>query len=256
LAVDLTQPALQPYNPLTKGNGAPVTLTAGDPIPKSLRNESLLRICFRLAYQDLLGADLIRHALEINASRCVPPLDDEEVITLADKVTRHFSRFADGMILTKIRDRNTGLRLHNGNFYRYDPSTRQYRLVDLVALRNMIFKESRYTANDRRIKGILEALDDETRLCENLDNPERRFIHEQIVMGGKAVLQVIYGQYRAWCDSRKIKPVTQAALRKEIEDIFPGTYRRDIRVGKIRQHGFLGLSIRDPNPDGESIQGV
>lgn len=245
LAVDLTQPTVQPYRPLADGNGVPIDVTAGDPILKSLRNEALLRICFRLAYQDILGDDLVRHALAINLARCVPPLSAEEVIRLARKVTRHFSRFSDELILSKIRDCNTGLVVHNGHFYRYDAATRQYRMVELVALRNKIFTESRYTANDRRIKQVLAALAEETRLCEHIENPERRFVHERIVKGGKAVLQVIYGEYRSWCEVRAIRPATQAALRKEIEDLYPGTYRGNIRIGRIRHHGFLGLSLRE-----------
>ncbi len=248
LAVDLTQPAVQQYSPFTDGKGILVDVTSGDPIPKSLRNETLLRICFRLAYQDILGDDLIRHALEINAARCVPPLNDGEVIKLARKVTRHFAKCTDELILSKIRDRNTGLRIHNGHFYRYDPTTRQYRMVELVALRNRIFRESQFTANDRRIKQVLAALLEETRLCEDLDNPERRFIHERIVKGGKAVLRLIYGEYKSWCERRNIRPATQAALRKEIESLYPGTYRRDIRAGRTKHHGFLGLSIRESPP--------
>lgn len=253
LAVDLTQPTVQPYRPLTTGNGVLVDVTAGDPILKSLRNEALLRICFRLAYQDILGDDLVRHALAINLARCVPPLGPDEVIRLARKVTRHFSRFSDELILSKIRDCNTGLRLHNGHFYRYDPATGQYRMVELVALRNKIFTESRYTANDRRIKQVLTALAEGTRLCEDLYNPERRFIHERIVKGGKAVLRVIHSEYRSWCQARQIRPATQAALRKEIEDLYPGTYRGNIRIGETRHHGFLGLSVRKPAPVSGSI---
>jgi hypothetical protein len=118
-------------------------------------------------------------------------------------------------------------------------------MVDLVALRNKIFTESHFTANDLRIKQVLAALVEETRLIENLDNPERRFIRERIGTGGKAVLRVIYGEYRFWCEGRHIRPVTQAALRKEIEDLCPGTCRRDVRAVRTKHHGFLGLSIRD-----------
>jgi hypothetical protein len=253
LAVNLTQPTVQPYRPLTDGNGVLVDVTAGDPILKSLRNETLLRICSRLAYQDILGDDLVRDALAINVARCVPPLGEDEVIKLARKVTLHFAKFTDELILSKLRDRNTGLRVHAGHFYRYDPASGQYRMIELVALRNMIFRESHFTANDRRIKQVLEALADETRLCEDLDNPERRFIRERIVKGGKAVLRAVYGEYRSWCKPLRIRPATQAALRKEIEDLHPGTYRRYVRVGKTRHHGFLGLSIREPSPASKAI---
>jgi hypothetical protein len=253
LAVDLTQPAARPYRPLTDGNGILVDVPSGNPILKGLRNESLLRICFRLAYQDILGDDLVRHALEINAARCVPPLAANEVIKVAHKVSRHFSKFTDELILSKIRDRNTGLRIHNGHFYRYDPATGNYRMVDLVAFRNKVFTDSHFTANDLRIKQVLAALAEETRICEDLDNPERRFIQERIVRGGKAVLRTIYGEYRSWCEVRGIRAATQAALRKEIEDFYPGTYRRDVRVGKTRHHGFLGLYMRKPAPTSGSI---
>lgn len=253
LRIDLTA-SRERFRQLPDCEGLAVeTTVTGEPILEGMRNESLLRICFKLAYQDVLGNDLVRNALMINAARCTPPLEDYEVISLAEKVIRRYDRFTDDLLVTKIRDCNSGLRVHNGHFYRYDPQTRQHRMVELVALRNKIFLDSRGTANDRRIKAVLSALADETSLCEDLDNPEKRFIHERIVTGGKGVLRVIYDKYKSWCEDRRIRPVTQAALRKEIENLYPGTYRGNIRIGKTRHHGFLGLSIQEPISQSGSI---
>jgi hypothetical protein len=229
------------------------TTVTGEPIFEGMRNELLLRICFKLAYQDVLGNDLVRNALMINAARCRPPLEDDEVISLAEKVTRRYERFTDDLLVTKIRERNSGLRVHNGHFYRYDPQTRQHRMVELVALRNKIFLDSRGTANDRRIKEILNSLADQVPYCANLDNPEKRFIDECITVGGKAVLRALYVLYKSWCERKRIQPVSQSCLRKEIEKAYPGTFRKDVRMGQTRHRGFLGISAVPITDGHESI---
>ena len=247
LSLDLTQATYSnDYRPLTDGNNVSIDneFAAGRPIPYHFRNETLLRILFRLAYKDILGDELIHQALKINSARCNPPLGDNEAIGLAKKVMRFFSSVTDDRLVERIRECNSGLRMHNGQFYRYDSPTGQYRMIELRALRNSIYLESKWTANDRRIKEVLRKLADNTKLCENLDNPERRFIKEYLTVGGKSVLREIYTLYENWCVPKMIKPVSQSSLRKEIEDVHPGTYRKSIRVGQKFHRGFHGISIR------------
>ncbi len=247
LSLDLTQTTyINDYHPLTDGNGVPIDneFAAGSPIPYHFRNETLLRILFRLAYTDIVGDELIHQALNINSARCNPRLNDNEVIGLARKVTRFFAGVTDDQLIERIRECNSGLRTHNGQFYRYDSPTGQYRMIELRALRNRIYLESKWTANDRRIKEVLQKLADNTKPCENMDNPEKRFIKECLTVGGKSVLKEIYSLYENWCVPKIIKPASQSSLRKEIEDIYPGTYRKSIRVGKRFHRGFHGISIK------------
>jgi hypothetical protein len=242
------------YYPLTDGSAVRMDndLATGDPIPYRLRNEILLRICFRLAYEDVLGRDLIQKALNINSARCSPPLADNEVIRLARKVSRYFSSVTDDQLVERIRERNSGLRIHNGQFYRYDSAAGQHRMMELRALRNSIYLESKRTANDRRIKEVIQKLADSTKPCENLDNPEKRFIKECLTVGGKAVLREVYTLYEKWCMPKMIKPVCQSSLRKEIEEVYPATYRKSIRFGKKFHRLIFYSAPKKPN----LLQGV
>lgn len=83
----LREPSVRPEKP-SGGNTPTLILAAGEKIPEGARNDNLTRIAGRLhdgtRSLDQLTADL----LEINASRCAPPLPDREVLSVAGSIHR------------------------------------------------------------------------------------------------------------------------------------------------------------------------
>jgi hypothetical protein len=86
---ELTKP-----KPKREGKGceklkAFVFTAEGPPITEGKRNKKLFGICSRMRGDGMNQEQIERAALEINAARCQPPMDDEEVLGIAESVMRY-----------------------------------------------------------------------------------------------------------------------------------------------------------------------
>ncbi|MFC1833124.1 primase C-terminal domain-containing protein [Thermodesulfobacteriota bacterium] len=240
--IDLTE--LPDAGPVSTGN-MPPDLLSDDPICNGTRGTTLFNIARQAAYKGILDENLVEFLSQINGTRCKPPLDDDRLRSICMSVSNYWRTHCLSVndLVHRIKARNTGLIVQKGNFYQYDKKTRQYRVIEVRALRNLIFELTKRTAGSNLIDKVLTNLADQVPAGICIDNPESLFISECIVVGGKAVLKDVYRKYQSWCSEKRIHPVSQAALRKEIERYYPGYYRRKIRVGTRQHHGFYGLSL-------------
>ena len=101
--VDTTEPAALPewlLEELTKpkpkrggkGSGklkAFVYTAEGPPIPEGKRNKQLFCICSSMRGDGMDQEQIEKAALEINAARCQPPMEEEEVLGIAESVMRY-----------------------------------------------------------------------------------------------------------------------------------------------------------------------
>ncbi len=89
LLEELTKP-----EPKRGGNGSgklkAFDFTAeGPPIPEGKRNKQLFRICSSMRGDGMDQEQIEKAALEINAVRCQPPMEEEEVLGIAESVMRY-----------------------------------------------------------------------------------------------------------------------------------------------------------------------
>jgi putative DNA primase/helicase len=61
----------------------------GSPITEGKRNKTLFRICARFRGEGMNQEQIEQAALEINDTRCQPPMEDEEVLGIAESVMRY-----------------------------------------------------------------------------------------------------------------------------------------------------------------------
>jgi uncharacterized protein YunC (DUF1805 family) len=214
-----------------------------EPIYEGVRNNTLFAICRTLAYQEILGDDLLDVALQINGIRCVPPLEDDEVRSIVYSVTGYW--LAHSMTveecLSKILERNHDLITHKGSFYRYDTNVWQFRIMNTSALTNAIFQMTKRTASRKFVDQVLNELRTRIRKGLPLHTPEARFIEEHISKGGKAIQKDVEMAYRTWCKRNDFAPVN-SGLRKEIE-FRMGVQRKRIKIHGKKYHGFQGISL-------------
>ncbi len=86
---ELTKP-----KPKREGKGceklkAFVFTVEGPPITEGKRNKQLFRICSALRGDGMDQEQIEKAALEINAARCQPPMEEEEVLGIAESVMRY-----------------------------------------------------------------------------------------------------------------------------------------------------------------------
>jgi len=87
LLEELTKP-----KPKREGSGklkAFVYTAEGPPIPEGKRNKQLFLICSALRGDGMEQEQIEKAALEINAARCQPPMDEEEVLGIAESGMRY-----------------------------------------------------------------------------------------------------------------------------------------------------------------------
>jgi putative DNA primase/helicase len=89
LLEELTKP-----KPKRGGNGsgklkAFVFTAEGPPITEGKRNKKLFRICSRMRGEGMNQEQIEQAALEINDTRCQPPMEEEEVLGIAASVLRY-----------------------------------------------------------------------------------------------------------------------------------------------------------------------
>jgi hypothetical protein len=75
-----------------KGSGklkAFVYTAEGPPIPEGKRNKQLFCICSSMRGDGMEQEQIEKAALEINAARCQPPMEEEEVLGIAESVMRY-----------------------------------------------------------------------------------------------------------------------------------------------------------------------
>jgi putative DNA primase/helicase len=73
-----------------RGNLKAFVYTAeGPPIPEGKRNKQLFKICSALRGDGMEQEQIEKAALEINAARCQPPMEEEEVLGIAESVMRY-----------------------------------------------------------------------------------------------------------------------------------------------------------------------
>jgi putative DNA primase/helicase len=89
LLEELTRP-----KPKRGGNGsgklkAFVYTAEGPPIPEGKRNKQLFCICSSMRGDGMDQEQIEKAALEINTARCQPPMEDEEVLGIAESVMRY-----------------------------------------------------------------------------------------------------------------------------------------------------------------------
>ncbi len=89
LLEELTKP-----KPKREGKGSEklkafVFTVEGPAITAGKRNKQLFRICSRMRGEGMSQEQIEKAALDINAARCQPPMDDEEVSGIAESVMRY-----------------------------------------------------------------------------------------------------------------------------------------------------------------------
>jgi hypothetical protein len=221
-----------------------VDLSSNEPIYEGSRNITLFSISRSLAYQEILGDDLLDAAFLINTNRCVPPLDEHNVRAIAYSVSGYW--YANSMTveecLSNILKRNPSLITYKGSFYRYDIGIWKYRIMNTSAFTNDIFQMTKRTASRRFIDKVLNGLRGRIRKGLPVYTPEATFIEERISLGGKAILEEIRKDYQVWCERNGFIPI-HAGLRKEIE-FRMGVDLKRIKVGGKNYYGFNCISIR------------
>jgi hypothetical protein len=220
-----------------------VDLSSNEPIYEGTRNKTLFAICRTLAYQEILGDDLLDAAFQINRYRCIPPVEDGEVRSIAYSVSGYWyaNRMSVEECLSKILERNPSLVTYKGSFYRYDVGIWKYRIMNTSALTNDIFQMTKRTASRKFIDQVMDGLCGRIRNGLPVYTPEARFIEERISQGGKAILEDIRKEYTRWCERNGFIPV-HAGLRKEIEFRMTVDLKR-IKVGGKKYYGFRGISL-------------
>jgi len=224
----------------------PVDALGTAPIFKGTRGITLFRIARLFAYKGILGDNLLQALSDANISRCVPPVRSDRLENIVRSVSNHWQRNSVplGELVQRIVARNYRLSAYKGNFYRYDQATREYRMIELRALISEVFRQTNKTAGRFLIDQVLAQLADQVPSCDPSGNTEQRFIKECIVVGGKVILRDVYRRYESWCDAKGLRPTSQSQLRKEIEILYPGCYRKNVRAGHRQHRGFYGLSLR------------
>ncbi|MGO9122041.1 MAG: primase C-terminal domain-containing protein [Desulfomonilaceae bacterium] len=219
-------------------------LSSNEPIYEGVRNKTLFRICRSLAYQELLGDDLLDVAFEINNNRCTPPLEEDEVRTIANSVAGYW--LANSMTVeecvSNILERNNDLVTYKGSFYRFDTTIWLWRIMNTSTFTNDVFKMTGRTASRSFIDQVMKELCRRTRNGLPLHTPEAQFIEQHISQGGKAVLKNIQVEHRKWCQRNGYLPVN-TGLRREIE-FRTGVSLKDIKISGKKYHGFQGISLR------------
>lgn len=218
-------------------------ISSTEPIYEGTRNMTLFAICRALAYQDILGDDLLDAAFEINENRCIPPLDDDEVRSIVYSVTGYW--YANGMTVeecvSNILKRNPDLITYKGSFYGHDTKIWKYRIVKTNAFHNDIFQMTNRTAGRKFIDQVMDELCGRIRTGLPAHTPEAKFIEEHISEGGKAVLEDIRKEYLAWCKRNGFSPL-KAGLGREIE-FRMGVELKRIKIRDKNYYGFNGISL-------------
>ena len=224
--------------------GPKVDTFPSEPIYEGTRNVTLFAICRLLAYQEILGDDLLDAAFEINQNRCLPPLDDDEVRGIAYSVSGYW--YAHDMsveeCLSSILNRNADLMTYRGSFYRYDTKIWNYRIVRTNAFHDDIFQMTNRTASRRFIGQVMDELYGRIRTGLPAHTPEAKFIAEHLSEGGKAVLEDIRKEYTVWCERNGFSPI-KAGLGKEIE-FRTGLDLKRIKIAGKNYYGFNGICLR------------
>ena len=234
-----------PYrrNGIAQKAASKINISSNEPIYEGTRNITLFVICRALAYQEILGDDLLDAAFEINNNRCIPPLEDDEVRSIAYSVSGYW--YAHGMTveecLSNILKGNPDLIMYKGSFYRYDTTIWKYRIMNTSTFTNDIFQMTRRTASRRFVDQVMDELCERIRTGLPAHTPEAKFIEEHISEGGKAVLSDIQAQYRIWCERNGFVPL-ETGLRKEIE-FRMGVELKRIKIGGQKYYGFQGICL-------------
>ena len=88
MVAELTKPHARAQAQSDDGQ-APVITTDGPPIPEGKRNRKLFAICCALRGKAAGREHMRQAALAINARRCEPPLEDEEVERIVESALRY-----------------------------------------------------------------------------------------------------------------------------------------------------------------------
>jgi putative DNA primase/helicase len=89
LLEELTKPKPKREGKAREKDGTFAVTIEGPPITEGKRNKQLFRICSALRGAGINQEQIEKAALEINAARCQPPMEDEEVLGIAESVMRY-----------------------------------------------------------------------------------------------------------------------------------------------------------------------
>lgn len=215
-----------------------------EPLYEGTRNNSLFDICRRYAYQEFLGKDLYDKACEINSSRCDPPLETDEIISIINSVTGYWFSHMMSVddCIAQILEKNPNLMTYKDHFYNYNPGTCTFRFLPINTLHDSIFVMTKRTAGRSFIEKVLCEL--KNRIGPGIPiTPEGNFIQEFISKGGKVKFDDVRNKYLQWCQNKGYSPL-KSGLGKEIE-LRMGVERKRIKVEGKNYYGFLGISLRE-----------
>ncbi len=89
LLEELTKPKPKREGKAREKDGTFAVTIEGSPITEGKRNKTLFRICSRMRGEGMNQQQIEQAALEINAARCQPPMEEEEVLGIAESVMRY-----------------------------------------------------------------------------------------------------------------------------------------------------------------------
>jgi hypothetical protein len=251
LGIDLSRKALK-VHALSPSLNIHVNLESDDPIYEGERNVSIFSICRSLAYRDIRGDDLVRHALSVNETRCVPRLSEDEVLRTANSVDNYFiensylsPRKLAQTILESYRENAVDLVFSKGKFYSYNYDRLSYAGVDIRRLYSRMRSISKLTNSKDLLSKTLQELSAIARPGFPRDTLEYEFCRKFLTrsLESKVIFSEVYGKYQKWCRQKGVSHSQETVLRREIEFRMGVTLKR-FRIGKGLHYGFVGIALK------------